>query len=808
MVTNLFPRFRFHAIWAILSVCLLPACGRLATAPFSETLPLVDSPPAGSEASPGGDGRPEGPSSSVVARAMTEADRSVLGRSTAAGEDGRRRSIWIRVVPPATHSDETVLQAPEARWRYPDLDELLNRPEDRRPPFHEALSDADPIVTTNAAIALARLNDASGAAKLYEAAETPKLPLPMRCAAVEALGSLSGEEPKRLLDDLLDRYGEPPTRDSRRVYIPELHAELVAALGRHRKPPEDPRLLAALRSSSSEVRLEALRVWAGDEAAPLPDALIDLRMAGDFRLRIGVVEALAMRKHPDANRLLGEALRDHDLRVRVAAVKALGGLGDADAEAMLEELLGHHSVRLREAAVAALAALGAQEAVLKAVGDESWRVRAEVARALADFRSPEAAVAAETLLDDPSTEVHRELLTALAGWPVEQSGPVLLRAMAKESFLCRKTAHDQLAAAWPPAVSFPAEAPADRRRPVLQRLTEAFRDEFGVAEVPPVEPATDAHQPALAPEELQHVEQLLAEGDAKALVAFGPRVIRALEVLAFERHRPIPEDVYHTVLPELQPEFALLARLETDEVLERRRAASELDALTETSPLGRLAVERLCRLVTPEPDSLVFQSALSAVAGDGSEAACRLAYAAVGHPAAEVRRRGCMHLAAHPDPKHAPVLLPVVEDESHSVVAAAVQALGACGQLPDASGLDELLRSGNESLRFEVAAALVQLDDPRGVAALERLAYSRDAAVRRGVAETMGELGDPAFTPTLIRLLDDRVSVMRAALAALPEVVGEDVAATPGGAPATTTERVRRWKAWFAAPKATVESRS
>ncbi len=802
MVTDHNRRSRPLVVWAGLCACLLAACGRLPTAPFSRPLPLPESPPAAEAAETGALRPPIALAAApfAAARTLTDADRAVLARAAETGEDGRERSVWLRSIPHGADSDARLLAAPAARWRYPDLDELLARAAGRQPPFQVALSEADLIVAANAAIALARSGDASGAAKLREAAETPKLPLPMRCAAVEALGGLPGEEPERLLSDLLDQYGEAPARDGRRVYVPELHAELIAALGRRRSPAGDPRFLAALRSGSSDVRLEALRVWAGEEGAPLPEAALDLRMAGDARLRIGVVEAVVRRRHPDASRLLGEALRDHDLQVRVAAVHGLGRLGGADARGMLLELLGHHSPRMREAAVAAFAEMGDRDAVLHAAGDESWRVRAKVARALAGFPGRDtAAAAAEALLDDPSTEVHRELLGALAEWPVEQSGPILLRAMAKESFLCRKTAQDHLAAHWPPAASFPVEAPAERRKAELQRLAEGFREQFGTAEEPPDEQAAELPAPAVSPAELQRVEQLVANGDIPGLLAFGQRTVDVLEVLAVERHRPVPDEVYQGVLPDLRPEFALLARLESDDVLERRRAAAELDALTEQGPLGRLAVERLCRLVTPEADALVFQSALSAVAADGSEAACRLAYAAVGHPAAEVRRRGCLHLAAHPDPRHAPVLLPAVEDSSDSVVTAAVRALGACGQLADAGVFDELMRSGSESLQFEVAAALVQLGDPRGAAALERLAYSRDETVRRRVAETMGELGDPAFTPTLIRLLDDRVSVLRAALAALPETAGEDKSAAPGGVPATTTERVRRWKAWFAA---------
>ena len=198
-----------------------------------------------------------------------------------------------------------------------------------------------------------------------------------------------------------------------------------------------------------------------------------------------------------------------------------------------------------------------------------------------------------------------------------------------------------------------------------------------------------------------------------------------------------------------------------------------------------------------EPDQLVWQSLLAAVAADSSEPSVRLAYAAISHPSPEVRRRACRHLAAHPHPQHAKVLLPALEDRNQSVVCAAVRALGAAGRMDDTGPLRRLLGTSSEQLRLETATALVQLGDAAGTAALQRLAYADDAKVRRQVAVVMGEMGEPSFVPTLIRLLDDRVAVSRAALESLPKVVGHDASETDDQSPATTAERIRRWKLWF-----------
>ena len=83
--------------------------------------------------------------------------------------------------------------------------------------------------------------------------------------------------------------------------------------------------------------------------------------------------------------------------------------------------------------------------MLDAAHDESWRVRLCVAEALRAYADRDGAAVARRLLDDPSAEVERKTVLALANWPLEQAGPLLLEAMSKLAFLTRKTAAEQLA---------------------------------------------------------------------------------------------------------------------------------------------------------------------------------------------------------------------------------------------------------------------------------------------------------------------------------------------------------------------------
>lgn len=735
---------------------------------------------------------------------LASADRAVLARAS----DAQRRSVWIRAVRPWPDDSGE----PSYRWRNPALEELMARPPKRRPDWHRFLADQDPVVAANAAIALARSGDDSGAERLAETVRTPEVNQPMRCAAAEALAGLKGPSVVPLLRELTGQFGRQ-TSGSGSSYNAELHAELIRGLTRHVDPADDPHFVTALRSRAAHVRLAALEAWAAGRGGTLPVEVADLRADSDGDVRAAALQALARRRHPEAYEHLAAALRDHEPKVRTAAIGALGELGGAEARASLEGLLQDRSEATRAAAVSALDRLGAEELVLRAAGDQAWRVRLNVARALArrGEADRDAAATARQLLQDRSAEVQHQVVLALAAWPLRQAGPILLEAMGSRSLMTRRAAAEQLAARWTPATEFPIEGPAERRAGVLEELQGRFREQYPPADLAvPVEAAAVGPPTVeITPRLLDQVQQLVRRQDVRGLVDIGPELVEVLEQLALDRQELLPEVVYREVLPRYGPAFVALDRLASSEVSERQGAAGELAELARQRPLGRLAAGRMVQLVLTEPDPLVWQRALTAVADDASEPSVRLAYAAIGHPSAEVRRRACEHLAAHPHPGHAKIVLPALDDPNQAVVHSAVRALGVAGRPGDrispvgdgsspANGrLRQLLRTNSEYLRIETAVALTRLGDPAGTAELERLAYSADPKVRSQVAAAMGETADTRFTAALIRLLDDRPAVQRAALEGLPRTVGRDVSQGDDPWPASTVERVRRWKQWF-----------
>jgi len=341
-------------------------------------------------------------------------------------------------------------------WRHAALEDLLSRPADSRPRFQRWLGDADPVVAGNAAIASARVDSDADTAKLARRlAETiclPQLPMPMRLAAAEALGSVSSAAASDELRSLVTQYGDADSEGATPQV--DLHAMLIDASLRHGLDESDPIFDAALRSVSPRVQLATLRAWPRDGEQPLPSKIVQLTNANRPELRIAALDLLATRRSPEAMKALQRALNDHYAPVRLAAVSGLGRLGDTGAVTPLEDILQTGNVKMQATAIAALAELGADEPLIAAAGDDAWQVRRAVAAALENGTGRSAIATARRLLTDSNSQVAQQMAATLGTWPLEQSAPLLLDALESSSFGVRQEASKALAAEWPAAGQF------------------------------------------------------------------------------------------------------------------------------------------------------------------------------------------------------------------------------------------------------------------------------------------------------------------------------------------------------------------
>lgn len=695
------------------------------------------------------------------------------------------------------------------RWRHGDLEALLTLPADERPDFVSALVEGNLTTATNAAICLARQGDSRGREQLVKAVAAGELRSPMRCAAAEALGRMEGSAAE--IRKLLDRFGREAESTPR--YSPELHAELLYGLAEQNDAADEPKLVDAMKSPETAVRLAAIRAFTLPGQGALPMTGADLRTDQDHRVRVAALQAMVVRRHEFALEAVRGAVHDHRLEVRLAAISCLGNLDEKQAAESLKKL-DYEPEIIRSAAVLAWAKLGVRDRVWSAADDNSWHVRQACAKALARWSDADGAALARRLVKDASVEVQKQTVATLAEWPLDAAGPVLLAAIEVGGYATRKTAAAQLAERWPEAAEFSVDAPAERRAEMLAALRKTWGEAHPLSTMPAADaPGKDAMPEEISSERLRQAAQIVRRiqeapptGGAMRLALyeldeFGPELAPALERLALEQHVVLPDVIYRDVLVKRSPEFELLDRLTAPEALERRQAALKLAEQAELKSLTWLGLMRLAELGAREPDVLVWNSMMRAVAKDPREPSIRLAYAGLTHESGEVRRLACEHLAAFPDRKHAAVLLSALGDEQRPVVLAAVDALGHPDMLDDASPLQNLLASNDRELRLAVAKSLVKLGAPGGPLELERLARDRDPEIRRQTAVEMGELGDPAYTDALVELLSDSLGVQVAALDALPKVVGRDVARRPGDPATDTREQISRWKRWHDAER-------
>ncbi len=723
--------------------------------------------------------------------------------------------------------------ADKPRWRNHRLEDVLSQSSPDRKLLLATIDGADNVAAANAAIVLARLGDPAGEKQLAATIRSRRLNLPLRQAAAEAIGSLRSPSVVTTLRELVGQYGDFRL-DRKSQYVASLHVELLLGLAKHVPPGSEPRFLEALDSPDAKVRLVAVEVWSklpptlhkparGLPTKGLPDVVADMTGDTDPRVRSEAFLAVANRGHRQAQERLEAGLRDGDIHVRIAAIEAIGRWTDATGRGMLLPLLDDRSSLIRAAAVRSLSALDADDDVLAAAKDKSWRVRAAVAESLALknafkkgtgtlagasplFQRPRFQRLAVDLLDDPSLEVQKQVIIAAASWPLAAAGPILLAAVESDSPQTRKLAAEQLATVWPPAAHFPFASSKKRRNEVLARLRREFEAQYRASADSLHE--NDKGPSNTKPERIEQAQLLLtrlantrpdspAQRRAiKELLEFGTELNDTLAAVSIDRQQPLPEIVYAEVLPSRDAFFETLNKLGNGNVMARRSTSSKLAGLAAERRPHRLATARLAALIVRETDQLVWQNALRAVAEVDDEAAVRIAYAAVGHNSTEVRRRACEYMGAWPDARHVNVLLPAIADANSSVARAAVVALGRCGSPRDSEALRPLLRTDNASLRLETATALVRLGDPAGAAALRRLAFHEDPQIRRNTARAMGRSGNASFIPTLIAMLDGRAGVRREALASLTLLSGYNPANADGGKRKTSTEVVELWKRW------------
>ncbi len=267
---------------------------------------------------------------------------------------------------------------------------------------------------------------------------------------------VAGEE-QRILLDLADRLGMIDRFHHDLANSPRINTRLraVAALAVIASPRSRSNLIAALRDTSPEVRIEAAAglsiIKHADDVAAVVSALeneerwVAERFA-DALVRFGAVAVPTLSNYV----LIAGPLLDPAPRHLSSVVRCLGQIGDQRSETAILTALDGTDAQLR---IRAAAALGhpwgerVRNALHRRLSDPDWRVRAQVASALAHHDHPSSLPYLIDALTDPAWWVRQNSASTLGA--IDGGLEALFTALDHEDRFAADAARAQLMARGP-----------------------------------------------------------------------------------------------------------------------------------------------------------------------------------------------------------------------------------------------------------------------------------------------------------------------------------------------------------------------
>jgi HEAT repeat protein len=250
--------------------------------------------------------------------------------------------------------------------------------------------------------------------------------------------------------------------------------EAIRSLPQVGDPSAAPVLVGLLNDGDKEIARTALEGLAGLRGQEADAAVVALLTSSQSHQRLTAIDLIGRRRMSAHLPALLKAAGDADAQVRPAALKRLGELGGAAELPALIDLLKKATVPADlEAAEQALGALCARQGQPEASADQliaplggaQPSQKAGLLRVLTTVGGTKALKAVRAAVDDPNAEVHSAAIRALATWKSPDAAPELL-ALAKsastptDKTLCLRSFLD-----W---ASHP-DLPADQRFAICQQ---------------------------------------------------------------------------------------------------------------------------------------------------------------------------------------------------------------------------------------------------------------------------------------------------------------------------------------------------
>ncbi|MFI4876044.1 MAG: HEAT repeat domain-containing protein [Blastopirellula sp. JB062] len=679
-------------------------------------------------------------------------------------------------------------------WRHRNLDTVLGQ-DDAAELLHAASQSERPLIQATATIGLARC-DQVDTKTLVSAVRDHDLPASIRSAALEALALADEQAEIDRLYETREAWIRVQNQSSAADMDAEkLETELIYALGLRSQARSDPRIKIALASASNSVRAAALDAmyldWQGEtpeEAAQLCDDPSRLVAAAARRTAASGDELRRMMGSPTMS-LRRDAIYG---LAREGSPDSLQALTKVDENAPIVSLLAAIDVWLLQSDFRQIADLA---------GHSEYRVRSAIAERLTADQRQELRAIVPQLLSDASPQVREQTLASIDSWPSRQATEAMLTALRlSESNYARKEIVAQLASRLQ-AASLQADETVEA---AIVRFEQAWQLQFGTQSADIVSSNKEGETREIAVEMLQLVRKYEEAKTGEEAAAYRQQLVGRKDALLTTLDQLAPElrDVPMSrlcdlVLPELDGDFALGNQAIEEEGPRRLSALRELSQRSKKRRLNQFLLERLIETSRLDGSEEEMHALLGIVQTDNRPAAARLVGLTLHHRAATIRRLSVAWCQRFTTYDYSGMLSTMLEDKERGVRLATAVALR---YYPAGSTTDALLAAiGDDDAELAVAAAgsLAYLHVPEGIDALNRFSRDRIERTRRLAAQAMGESGEESLAPTLIRLLGDAQSVRHAALIALPQVVGEDIAAREKGY-RDAYSQIAAWQSWYA----------
>ncbi len=539
----------------------------------------------------------------------------------------------------------------------------------------------------------------------------------------------------------------------------------------------------------------------------------------EMAIRFG--QWLALIRHPLAETYLTQKLNHVDPGVKLASLCSLGLLPGQSVNTLLSKRLEQEQGQNKAIVLSALS-YHHPEIIDRYVDDADRQVRLQVVNYSGDHPSRSSATTLLKLVKDRDSEIQYAAIDVVAEWQPEFAFPILSSGFQTGLYKTRQRAREILEQQYQIVISGIEDTP-EQRRQILAQIQSEHNTGSSWSETPIFHADADRNQPEedLIAQQTRVRTQLNQLLNTEVSATEKKESSQELQKTAERTPLVLNRELNRLPLKELKLLAVTLSKvpcrgcepfedLESDQVLQRRKAAHEFAEISSQETLPEWTLRLLGEHLKQEQDPHVCRAIVSSISNDTTPQTRHIAEIALLHPWADVRILGCQYAGKHRMPQLAPLLIPMLQERNQAVQIAAIKAAGLCrnpivinglsssdsNSLP--SGLRMLLGTVPGHIELEVLLALARLDDAQGKSELIKLAYSPDAERRREVVMKISELDDREFIEPLIRLgwTETDPQVQRVILQDLNQLIPS--AEQPDFSKAENyDDRIKVWSTWL-----------